>query len=179
MPMTSTATARPMNSAGQIIQIPNGGQAVLQAPATAQTVHIPGLGAVQVMNAIPLQTQFSANTQIVQASPQFTSQTTTQQALQQDPNDPSKWHVVQVATALPSVAQTQLVGSQTAQIMTANGNVIGQATIPNNSGISNATEVTVDNSAHASNQQGPSKTRLRRVACTCPNCKDGDRSRGK
>ena len=56
-----------------------------------------------------------------------------QQALQQDPNDPTKWHVVQVATAATAPAQpAQISSTQTAQIVTANGTVIGSATIPPN-----------------------------------------------
>ena len=120
------------------------------------------------------------------------------QALQQDPNDPSKWHVVQMATALPAAqaAQpTQITTSQTAQIVTANGTVIGSATIPPNtlqtsegtmtvegsSGTLQATAMSVQTPGGpggASNGGQPqTKTRLRRVACTCPNCKDGDRGR--
>ena len=84
----------------------------MQPPQTS-TVHIPGLGAVQIMNAMPLAqnaTQFAApnaTPQIVNAAPQFAAtaaSTQSQQALQQDPNDPTKWHVVQMATALPAAA---------------------------------------------------------------------------
>ena len=117
------------------------------------------------------------------------------QALQQDPNDPTKWHVVQMATALPAAqaAQpTQIATSQTAQIVTANGTVIGSATIPPNtlqtsegtmtvegsSGTLQATAIPVQAQGGTSNGgQAQTKTRLRRVACTCPNCKDGDRGR--
>ena len=59
------------------IQVPSGGQTIVQPPQT-QTVHIPGLGAVQIMNAMPLAqnaTQFAtpqnATQQIVNAAPQF------------------------------------------------------------------------------------------------------------
>ena len=62
---------------GQIVQVPSGGQTIVQPPKT-QTVHIPGLGAVQIMNAMPLAqnaTQFAtpqnATQQIVNAAPQF------------------------------------------------------------------------------------------------------------
>ena len=79
------------------------------------TVHIPGLGQVQILNMAP---QFAMNgvqglpagAQILSAGTQFQTsagqfataamaQPTMQQALQQDPQDPTKWHVVQVATA--------------------------------------------------------------------------------
>eukprot|EP00092_Neocalanus_flemingeri_P027078 GFUD01029364.1.p1 GENE.GFUD01029364.1~~GFUD01029364.1.p1 ORF type:complete len:830 (+),score=148.53 GFUD01029364.1:46-2535(+) len=69
----------------------------------------------------------------------------TTQALQQDANDPNKWHVVQIAT--PQMAQnmqTQIVQAP-------------------------ATSIT------GSQDNSTPRTRLRRVACTCPNCKDGER----
>jgi len=69
----------------------------------------------------------------------------TTQALQQDANDPNKWHVVQIATP-------QMSGNMQAQIVPAPPTSIS---------------VTHDNSTP--------RTRLRRVACTCPNCKDGER----
>ena len=192
---------------GQIVQIPNSQQGqVVQAPpqtSNLQTVHIPGLGPVQIMNAIQLPgngttaAQLASNgTQIVNAVPagaataaQFTTAqptAATQQALQPDPNDPSKWQVVQVATANSAIPMQQ--APQTAQIVTANGTVLGSATIP--AGVSTTlptAEVNVSMDGNAggntiqttSNGGQQTKTRLRRVACTCPNCKDGDRSRGK
>ena len=163
-----------------------GGQAVVQAAAAPQTVQIPGLGAVQVMNPLSAATatQFAAggqNAQVINAAPaQFAAAAApqTQTALQQDPNDPNKWHVVQVATA--QAAQPA------AQIVTANGAILGSATIPATATAIPASEVSVNieapstsNATSMSNGQQPTKTRLRRVACTCPNCRDGDRSRGK
>jgi len=67
----------------------------------------------------------------------------TTQALQQDANDPNKWHVVQIAT--PQMSQ-----NMQAQIVPAT-------------------------SVPTSNDNSTPRTRLRRVACTCPNCKDGER----
>ena len=177
---------------GQIIQVPNS-QQVVQAQPQASTVHIPGLGAVQIMNAVQLNGSPAA-TQIVNAVPansvgQIASAqpASTQQALQPDPNDPTKWQVVQVATANSAIPVQQ--ASQTAQIVTANGTVLGSATIPAATTLPLA-EVNVNENPSAntstnggiqsgSNGTQPTKTRLRRVACTCPNCKDGDRSRGK
>ena len=167
-----------------------GGQAVVQAAAAPQTVQIPGLGAVQVMNPLSAATatQFAAggqNAQVINAAPaQYAAAAApqTQTALQQDPNDPNKWHVVQVATA-----QAAQPAAQTAQIVTANGAILGSATIPATATAIPASEVSVNieavastsNASSMSNGQQPTKTRLRRVACTCPNCRDGDRSRGK
>jgi len=69
----------------------------------------------------------------------------TTQALQQDANDPNKWHVVQIAT--PQMAQ-----NMQAQIVQ-----------------------TPATSLSLSHDNSTPRTRLRRVACTCPNCKDGER----
>ena len=174
----------------------------MQPQPQPTSVHIPGLGPVQIMNAVPLTqnaTQFAQNTQqIVNATPQFTGNNNpNQQALQQDPNDPSKWHVVQMATAAPAAVTAATVNNltaaqpaqiasapQTAQIVTANGTIIGSATIPQGATTLNPSEATVTVEAAATAVQAavaangqPQKTRLRRVACTCPNCKDGDRSR--
>lgn len=196
---------------GQIVQVPAGAQ--VQQPPPTSTVHIPGIGAVQIMNAVPLGAANAGTTfttpngtaQIVNAAPQFAN-TQSQQALQQDPNDPTKWHVVQVATGIqPGVAQAanpvsvasqptnqmtgvvaagaapQIANSQTtAQIVTANGTVIGSATIPANATtIATVAEgsVTVEGAPTGNSNGQQTKARLRRVACTCPNCKDGDRSR--
>ena len=73
----------------------------------------------------------------------------TTQALQQDASDPNKWHVVQIA-ANPGPGQQHIVTNPqltAVQIQTPQTNT-GQPTL---------------------------KTRLRRVACTCPNCKDGEK----
>ena len=58
------------------------------------------------------------------------------QALQQDPNDPNKWHVVQIS--VPAMVQPQVQTS-------------------------------------TAGDTNSSKTRMRRVACTCPNCKNDER----
>ena len=162
------------------------------------------------MNAVPLTqnaTQFAtpanAAPQIVNAAPQFATaaaNTQSQQALQQDPNDPTKWHVVQMATALPAAATATAsqptaqiaTPAQTAQIVTANGTVIGSATLPPNTLQTAEGTMTVEGTSHtlqatavqatasavpSNGQAQTTKTRLRRVACTCPNCKDGDRGR--
>ena len=113
---------------GQVIQVANlPGQTMVQA-AQPNTIQIPGLGTVQVMNSMPATqpantAQFAATaaaaatgaqnaTQIINATaqPQFAS--STQTALQQDPNDPNKWHVVQVACAqAPTATAVQPAGT--------------------------------------------------------------------
>ena len=72
----------------------------------------------------------------------------TTQALQQDATDPNKWHVVQIA-ASPVSGQQQVV--------------------------TNPQLTAVQIQAPQTNSHPTLKTRLRRVACTCPNCKDGEK----
>lgn len=80
------------------------------------------------------------------------------QQLQQDPNDPTKWQVVSTATNPAAVSTpTQL---------------------PQSSGSTPAASAT---STTATSTETPSSNtdigasrRMRRVACTCPNCRDND-----
>lgn len=87
------------------------------------------------------------------------------QQLQQDPNDPTKWQVVTTgtpqATQLVTVASAPTTSTaQLAQSAQAEGTM----------------EVVMagDAQAQANSNSSPAKPRLRRVACTCPNCKDGE-----
>jgi hypothetical protein len=96
-PQAQVVSVRTAN--GQIVQVPNQTSA---APQTS-TMHIPGLGAVQILNASQFGTAQTAQGGAAQimnpqaATSQFaTAVQAPQQALQQDPNDPTKWHVVQV-----------------------------------------------------------------------------------
>jgi len=104
---------------------------------------VTGAGVQQVLGQVP---------QVQQPAIPLVQPLATQQALQQDPTDPSKWQVVQVAAApqVVQAAQPQIWPVPAVQAAAAPA-VAAAAT--------------------------PVKTRLRRVACTCPNCKDGDRSR--
>merc|ERR1711899_390740 len=105
-----------------------------------------------------------------------------------------------MATALPAAATATAsqptaqiaTPAQTAQIVTANGTVIGSATIPPNALQTTEGTMTVEGTSHtlqatavqatasavpSNGQAQTTKTRLRRVAFTFPNCKDGDRGR--
>ncbi|CAB4061311.1 SP4 [Lepeophtheirus salmonis] len=174
---------------GQIVQIP---AAAIQQQSQA-TVHIPGIGNVPIANATP---------QHVIAAPQIAP--TTQQALQQDPNDPSKWHViqipmvqpqaVQIANAIPSSATIEELGlsnaivtsmaGQNTQVQT-HGSHQQQSiqTITASASVQQQSQTLITNNRRRSGNGGSDgeapRTRLKRVACTCPNCKDGDRGRGK
>nr|AVT42516.1 zinc finger transcription factor Sp1-4 [Meridionale flava] len=84
------------------------------------------------------------------------------QQLQQDPNDPSKWQVV----ATPA----QQVMSTPTTISANQANVFPEVSITPTSGADPNANSSVDVVS------GTGK-RLRRVACTCPNCRDGDGTR--
>ena len=87
---------------------------------------------------------------------------------------------IQVATAgVPA----NIIGNQITAVgqngIALTGNAIARRddistnAVASSSGVQSSAKVATD-----ANGQ-PVKTRLRRVACTCPNCKDGDRSRNK
>ena len=125
------------------------------------------------------QAQLLSPTGQLQAVHQPAAAVQTQQALQQDPNDPNKWHVVQVATAAAPQPAAAAAPIATAQLVTAApaasvASVVASA----DDSIAAASSTTDVKPSHGGTGAG-GKTRLRRVACTCPNCKDGDRSRSK
>jgi transcription factor Sp4 len=171
---------------GQVV-IPNMASAG-SAPVTASagtTINIPGLGNVQVVQQMPAAAA-PAVSQAQLLSPGGQIQTlggvqpmATQQALQQDPNDPNKWHVVQVATAQPAqMATAQVVTAAAAP--TEASVVVGGDGHSVVVGVGSSTPLSGHSGIERGGRHGGgSKTRLRRVACTCPNCKDGDRSRSK
>ena len=79
----------------------------------------------------------------------------TQQALQQDPNDPNKWHVVQVATAAAAqpapVATAQLVTAAPAAVSMA-ASVVAAAAAADDS-IAAASSTTDVKSSHGTGRQ--------------------------
>ena len=88
------------------------------------------------------------------------------QQLQQDPNDPTKWQVV--TTGTPQATQLVTVASAPA-------NSSGQMTASAQAEATTMEVVmTTETPASTNNSSTPAKPRLRRVACTCPNCKDGE-----
>lgn len=96
----------------------------------------------------------------------------TGQQLQQDPNDPTKWQVV--TTGTPQ-------GTQLVTVASSGTNSSGQQlSSPSQSGDGTAggggggMEVVMGTGDSATSSASPTKPRLRRVACTCPNCKDGE-----
>jgi hypothetical protein len=108
-------------------QVSNGAANVPTASLTnTPTVHIPGIGPVQILN---MATQFQglpAGTQILSPGTQFqaaaaaagqfataaVAQPAVQQALQQDPLDSSKWHVVQGSISQNFVSAEKFSGKK-------------------------------------------------------------------
>lgn len=78
------------------------------------------------------------------------------QHIQQDPNDPSKWQVIPNVTA---TAQPAATAPLTPSVV-----VTTSPPDPNNTTPTNDP-----------NGDGLQKQRVRRVACTCPNCREGER----
>ncbi|XP_030764987.1 transcription factor Sp4-like isoform X2 [Sitophilus oryzae] len=77
------------------------------------------------------------------------------QHIQQDPNDPNKWQIIPQVTATAAAQQpTQVATSISVSTVEAAPVTSPSASDPN---------------------QGEQKPRLRRVACTCPNCQEGER----
>ncbi|XP_064475216.1 specificity protein transcription factor 3-like [Ornithodoros turicata] len=96
------------------------------------------------------------------------------QQFQQDPNDPNKWQVVnatqQTVAAVPSQA-TQLVQANQQQQQVQQGSLGGTQT-PTSDGMDGGAGSSEEG---AITPQVPGQfRRLRRVACTCPNCREGE-----
>lgn len=98
------------------------------------------------------------NVQVITQQAQTTPQIAVGQHIQQDPNDPSKWQVIPnvTATAQPSTP-TPITPS------------VVVTTTPTDPLATNSSTTT------ETNPDGTQKQRVRRVACTCPNCQEGER----
>ena len=146
----------------EIFKIPSAAPNVATAASlgNTSTVHIPGIGTVQILNMTAAPQQFAINgvpglpagAQILSptgaqfqtgqfATAATLGQPTMQQALQQDPQDPTKWHVVQVATA-PTLAAAPATTLQTMQ-----------ETLAGNSATHTAQLVTTVSAASLSNER--------------------------
>ncbi|XP_072393637.1 uncharacterized protein [Diabrotica undecimpunctata] len=125
---------------------------IIQVPniqAIPNIQNIPGLGNVQVITQ-----QAAAPTQI-----------SVGQHIQQDPTDPNKWQVIPTVTTTtqPTVAQPAATPVYTGQI----NPTLTLVTSDNNASIQMQNDT--------SHQDAMQKQRVRRVACTCPNCQEGER----
>ncbi|KAG5889601.1 hypothetical protein JTB14_024022 [Gonioctena quinquepunctata] len=111
-------------------------------------IQVPNIQAIPNIQNIP----GLGNVQVItQQAPQIS----VGQHIQQDPNDPNKWQVIPNITTTAQQASSPLTPS-----------VVVTTSPPdnNNSSIQNDP-----------NQDVIQKQRVRRVACTCPNCQEGER----
>ncbi|KAK9709406.1 Zinc finger, C2H2 type [Popillia japonica] len=133
----------------------NGQQFTLIPATNLQQVRSTNLGnIIQVPNiqTIPMQNiPGLGNVQVITQPAQ--PQVTVGQHIQQDPTDPSKWQILQNVTTTQPQANTIAPG------------VV----------VNTTTEASVTPPAGDTNQDGSQKQRVRRVACTCPNCAEGER----
>jgi len=124
---------------------------IIQVPniqTIPQVQNIPGLGNVQVI------TQQAATT------PQLVGQ-----HIQQDPTDPTKWQVLQqiAAQATPTATTTTTQAAPIAQ-------PVMVSSVPTEQFPTTEASIMKDEP-----QETGQKQRVRRVACTCPNCSEGER----
>ncbi|XP_024873558.1 transcription factor Sp4-like [Temnothorax curvispinosus] len=111
--------------------------------------NIPGLGNVQVISASALQPATVQTLPAAAAAPIVATTPT----VQLDSNDSTKWQILQT--------------------LQTHGTLTTSATpVSHQQQISNTTSTVSNNDTN-----DPNKTHRRRVACTCPNCGDGDRNR--
>ncbi|PSN50874.1 hypothetical protein C0J52_12743 [Blattella germanica] len=159
----ATGGVTTMRAGNNIIQVPN-----LSNIQTIPLQNIPGLGNVQLIPASALsvgtQNQLGlspSGTSVPQHAPPTSTISNVPnlppgthiiaagQHIQQDPSDPNKWQVITT---------------------TSHGNPqMQQPNIPINNQVTSAV-------SSESTSDGAPKARVRRVACTCPNCSDGERS---
>ena len=153
--LANLAQATGMRAGSNIIQVPNLGNI-----QTIPLQNLPGLGNVQLIpaSALSVGTQSQIGTSVPQHGPPAavpnlppgTQIITAGQHIQQDPTDPNKWQVI--TTTNHGTPQMQ------------------QSSVPANN------QVTVSSAVSSeSTGEGAPKARVRRVACTCPNCSDGER----
>lgn len=169
IPASSLNLGQTVRHGANIIQVPN--IASLSNIQGLPVQNIPGIGNVQVIPASalqqsqlalsPLQNQQTPTTPTPAQQPAVQTLQTIPagaqiigQHIQQDPNDPSKWQVVQSINAASTPQPPPL---QPANIVVNTTSTPGPATTPDPL------------------QTDPIKVKVRRVACTCPNCSEGER----
>lgn len=91
------------------------------------------------------------NVQVITQQPAAASQLSVGQHIQQDPNDPNKWQVI------PNVSAQQSAPLTPSVVVTA------------------TPQSDVNSVGGGDAGQEGQKQRVRRVACTCPNCQEGER----
>merc|ERR1719242_1344061 len=150
-PVVQTVATPTLTPRQQPAATVNNQTTVVSGAQTVQTVQLGPQGQLvlggqqQVVRAAPLSASV-ASAHIISPAPAASYPSLppgTTQALQQDRLDPNKWHVVQVQGGGDSSVATANVKSEPTTL----SSTVGSAETP--------------------------RSRLRRVACTCPNCKEG------
>ncbi|XP_059484894.1 transcription factor Sp4-like isoform X2 [Neocloeon triangulifer] len=171
----------------QITVIPASSLANLQAQQVRQQsniIQVPGLGSIQ---GIPIQNiPGLGNVQIIQAGSlqniqglqglqniQIATPTTINVAPQQT----ATIQTLPPGTQIISAQQLQEAGDYKWQVLTT-APTSTQQTFRAASPVQTQTATPTNNDNQSDPNSSPAKTRVRRVACTCPNCTDGERYRG-
>lgn len=163
---------------GQVTMIPASSLSGLSRLQTGSNMfsiqNLPGYSNVQVIPAASLQAltgqQSVATSQAQQILPPGTQ--IIGQQLQQDPNDPTKWQVV--TTHAPQGTQLVTVASSGTNSSVQQLSSPSQSGDGSGAGAGGGMEVVMGAGDTSTGSASPTKPRLRRVACTCPNCKDGE-----
>lgn len=163
---------------GQVTMIPASSLSGLSRLQTGSNMfsiqNLPGYSNVQVIPAASLQAltgqQTVSTSQAQQILPPGTQ--IIGQQLQQDPNDPTKWQVV--TTGAPQGTQLVTVASSGSNNSGQQLSSPSQSGDTGGAGAGGGMEVVMGTAETAATSASPAKPRLRRVACTCPNCKDGE-----
>lgn len=162
----STAAANQAAAANSIVQMPS-----------VQTINIAGIGPVQVISASQLSGHHAANTQpatILQNVPQnlqlIAPASTAIQQLQPDHFDRNKIRFIKLETPFNCGGNGAAVTSPAGGGGGGGGIVTNSSSSPTVVGVGPAND----------EDSGDDKRRVKRVACTCPNCREGgERLSGK
>ncbi|XP_045469733.1 transcription factor Sp4-like isoform X2 [Harmonia axyridis] len=150
----SEATAQPMTFTGtngqQFTVIPTSNLQAMGRTNIGNIIQVPNIQTIPTVQNIP----GLGNVQVITQAPQIA----VGQHIQQDPNDPSKWQVISNVPAANTQQTTQPTNLSSGVVVT---------TSPQ--------ETENSSSNNVENGDNMQKQRVRRVACTCPNCQEGER----
>ena len=153
LPNTPVPPQVHVNGQGQLVLTNNPTPAPARPPVSATPAIPASVASAQIVTPAPFPAPVAP--QVPAPAPIFSFNglpSGATQALQQDASDPNKWHVVQIANNQVIGQNISTPGTPMPQIQTIQGVQLAGPPEPNTP-----------------------KTRLRRVACTCPNCKDGEK----
>ncbi|KAL3283535.1 hypothetical protein HHI36_006674 [Cryptolaemus montrouzieri] len=148
----SDGTGQPLTFTGangqQFTVIPASNLQSLGRTSLGNIIQVPNIQAIPTVQNIP----GLGNVQVITQAPQIVGQ-----HIQQDPTDPSKWQVI---SSVPATTQ------HTPQPTNITSGVVVAAS---------AQDLENNPSQVPDNSDNMQKQRVRRVACTCPNCQEGER----